>query len=107
MICLTYLLSEEYWLAFDGPKELGKFAKRDVALKLYPTAELRTDERGEQVEDRKRWVCRGAQWAKSEAYSTMYWNLDIDDRGFFVVALTGQRVPEGAKIVPIVTFADL
>jgi hypothetical protein len=41
MIALHYSLIEECWIVFNERDILNKFAKRDVALKLYPKAELR------------------------------------------------------------------
>jgi hypothetical protein len=104
MIAITFLLTVEYWIAFDEHRELGKYATRDVALKAHPRAELRGDERGESRHDRERWARNGACWRKHRPYADMIQSIHVDDHGFFVVTDTGERVPENATIERIPTL---
>lgn len=98
MIAIHYSMIDECWIVFNERDILNKFVKRDVALKLYPKAELRGDERGESHDDRKRWAREGACWRKRSECSDTIVSIYCDDRGFFRVKGTNVLVPENAMI---------
>jgi hypothetical protein len=99
MIAIHYSLTDECWIVFNERDVLNKFAKRDVALKLYPKAELRGDEQGQSHDDRKRWARLGASWRRQDTdWSGTIVSIYCDDRGFYRVKGTDVLVPENATI---------